>query len=79
MERQRTKQDAEYAVYKGEDLVAMGTAFECAVELGVQPATIQFYSRPVHHRRAKARKNPEKAVVAIRMERDDEEDGIDQG
>lgn len=46
----------EYAVYKGEELLAIGTAEECARSLGVQERTILFYTYPTYQRRLKKRK-----------------------
>lgn len=46
----------EYAVYKGEELLAIGTAEECAEVLGVQRDTILFYTYPTYQRRLKKRK-----------------------
>lgn len=46
----------EYAVYKGEELLAIGTADECAKELGVQTQTILFYTYPTYQGRLKKRK-----------------------
>lgn len=36
----------EYALYRGEDLVAMGTVSELSEELGVKPQTVLFYGTP---------------------------------
>lgn len=33
----------EYAVYKGDDLLCIGTVDECAQELKVKPETVLFY------------------------------------
>lgn len=46
----------EYAVYKGDELLAIGTAEECARALGVQERTILFYTYPTYQRRLKKRK-----------------------
>lgn len=43
----------EYAVYKGDTLLAMGTAKECAAELKVQVKTIHFYRTPTYQNRSK--------------------------
>lgn len=57
----------EYAVYKGEELLVMGTINQCASFLKVQPRTIKFYTTPAYHRRVEKRKNPKNymAVVAL--------------
>lgn len=46
----------EYAVYKGEELLVVGTVEECAEALGVQQRTILFYTYPTYQRRLKKRK-----------------------
>lgn len=37
----------EYALYKGEELIAMGTKREIAEKLGVSPSTVGYYGTPV--------------------------------
>lgn len=44
----RTK---EYALYKGEELLATGTKREIAKQLGVSPSTVGYYGTPVYARR----------------------------
>ncbi|QPI66393.1 hypothetical protein IR194_07825 [Exiguobacterium sp. PBE] len=46
----------EYAVYKGDELLVIGTVDECAEKLGVQRNTILFYTYPTYQRRLKKRK-----------------------
>lgn len=41
----------EYALYKGEELLAMGTKSEIAEQLGVSASTIGYYRTPVYARR----------------------------
>lgn len=41
----------EYALYKGEELIAMGTKREIAEQLGVSPSTVGCYGTPVYARR----------------------------
>lgn len=45
----------EYALYKGEELLAMGTKREIAAQLGVSPSTIAYYGTPVYARRTTER------------------------
>ena len=52
---------AEYAVYKGEEIVAIGTIKELAKKLNVQEKTIKWYS---YANRQKRRKN---GTVAVRI------------
>ncbi|WP_408004816.1 hypothetical protein [Radiobacillus kanasensis] len=63
----------EYAVYKGEELLAMGTAKECAEKMGVQEAYIDWLTMPTAKRRLKNRKNPEKCTVGFRIDDDFEQ------
>lgn len=57
----------EFAVYKGEELLIIGTAEECAIELKVQPGYIQWLTTPTAKRRLAKRKNPNKCTVADRL------------
>lgn len=41
----------EYALYKGEELLAMGTKREIAEQLSVSPSTVGYYGTPVYARR----------------------------
>lgn len=53
-----------YAVYKGEDLLVIGTAEECAEHLGVKPEYIGWLTTPSGKARQANRKRPENATVA---------------
>lgn len=44
---------AEYAVYKKEDLLCVGTIEECAEQLGVKTKTVFFYGTPTYQNRVK--------------------------
>lgn len=44
-------QAKEYALYKGEELIATGTKREIAEKLGVSPSTVGYYGAPVYARR----------------------------
>lgn len=48
----------EYALYKGEVLLAIGTLEEIAAERGVKPRTIYNYSMPGHIARMEEQKAP---------------------
>lgn len=41
----------EYALYKGEDLLAIGTAQEIADEMNVKMETVLFYKKPAYKKR----------------------------
>ncbi|MCR8978714.1 hypothetical protein [Brevibacillus laterosporus] len=62
----------EFAIYKGEELLAMGTAEDCAKELGVTKEYIQWLTMPTAKRRLANRKNPEKCTVGIRLDDEDQ-------
>jgi len=67
------KELKEYAVYKGESLRCMGTAEECAAEMGVKLSTFRHYCTPTHHnrvhernvKRMAKRKKPTNSTIAI--------------
>lgn len=42
----------EYAMYKGDEFLVMGTVKECAEYLGVSPRTIYWYSNPSARKRS---------------------------
>lgn len=52
----------EYAIYKGDELLCMGTVAECAKELNVAESTILFYQYPSYQKRAKNALNRRIAV-----------------
>lgn len=57
----------EYAVYKGEQLIVMGTAAECAKKMNVKPDYIEWLTMPTAKRRLEKRKRPENCTTAIRV------------
>lgn len=61
----------EYAIYKGDDLIIIGTKQECADELDVKPDTINFYCTPTYHNRVKKRGSEATAVIGERIEIED--------
>ncbi|MDT0163858.1 hypothetical protein [Bacillus sp. AG4(2022)] len=61
----------EYAVYKGDELLVMGTAEECAKEMNVKPEYIVWLTMPTAKRRLAKRKNPGKCTTAVRLDEDD--------
>lgn len=42
-----------YELYKGYELLAVGTVAEIASRLGVKKGTVRFYKSPVYQRRVK--------------------------
>ena len=61
----------EYALYKGEELLCLGTAKEIAKELHILPETVKFYGTNTYQRRLEKRKNVRNARVLVEL--DDEE------
>jgi DNA-binding NarL/FixJ family response regulator len=55
----------EYALFKGEQMVAIGTVEEIAEERGVKPKTIQFYKSKVYQRRAKSEVNNRLQLIKL--------------
>lgn len=59
----------EYAVYKGEEIIAMGTRREIAEKLGVKITTVRFWSTPANRKRIANRKGGNsQGKLAIRIE-----------
>ncbi len=48
----------EYALYKGDDFIALGTMQEIANKLGVKLATLQYYRTPTFQKRTINAKKP---------------------
>ena len=61
--RGRPKDTNEYALYKGDNLLAIGTLDELAEFRGVSRNTIYYYSMPANKRQDRGNK-----VVAIKLE-----------
>lgn len=64
------KDEVEYAVYKGDELIAIGTGDEISKQLGITKNTVSSYATP--KRKARALKK-EGSTYAIRLDDDDEE------
>lgn len=62
------KPHREYAIYKGDEFIMIGTARECAERIGVKPDSIRFYSSPVYRRRMR-----ENGILALALDDEDEE------
>ncbi len=58
----------EYAVYRGDNLLVIGTAKECAAELNMKPESIRWLTTPTAKQRLAKRKHPERCVVVDRLE-----------
>lgn len=68
MPRQET---CEYAVYKGDEFLCLGTARECAAYLGVKISTIRYLLSPAYSKIIEKRQDSKGPLIAIKV--DDEE------
>ncbi|MEN2765749.1 hypothetical protein [Ornithinibacillus xuwenensis] len=57
----------EYAVYKGDEFLCLGTAIECADKLGVKADTIVYYTSPAYQRKL-AKRNAVNPIIVIKLE-----------
>lgn len=62
------KYTGDFAVYRGEEMVAMGTAEECAEQLGVSSAYIRWMTTPYGRKRTNSRKDPSRATTAVKLD-----------
>lgn len=67
MRKPRTNPD--YALYKGDKFIMIGTIKEIAKCLGVSERTVHFYSTPTYMKR-----NKDNHYIVIRIEDDEEGD-----
>lgn len=67
------KQQAEYSVYREDAFVHIGTAIECAAQLGIKLSSFQWCTTPTGKRRIENRKNREKCLYIDRLEDDGDE------
>lgn len=57
----------EYALYKGEDLLAMGTAEEIAREIGVKKSTVYYYASDAYKKKV-GETNFKNAKIAVSLD-----------
>lgn len=62
----------EYALYKGEEFIEIGTLQELAELRGVQLKTIKFYLTPMYQKKIAERKNARDYITLSKMEDDEE-------
>lgn len=58
---------SEYAVYRGEEFITIGTAKECADETGVSAKSIRWLSTPTAKKR-QANRKVKNGLVVLRLE-----------
>ena len=61
----------EYAVYKGDEFLAIGTAEELAEKLNVRPQTIRFWGTPSYQKKGTGERGRK---IAIPLEDDGDDD-----
>ena len=54
----------QYAMYKGDDCIAIGTIEELAKKLNIKVKTIKFYLTPTYKKRVKGSKNRRELIEA---------------
>jgi len=52
-----------YAMYKGDELLAMGTIKEIATEMGITVETVRYMTSPAHRKRCKGHNHREVFLV----------------
>ncbi|MFC8563091.1 MULTISPECIES: hypothetical protein [Peribacillus] len=65
MPRQET---CEYAVYKGDEFICLGTVRECATYLGVKISTIRYLLSPAYSKRIEKRLEANSPLIAIKVD-----------
>lgn len=49
------KPKTEYALYKGDDMLGIGTIKELAAELGIKESTVRYYMTPTYKKRSRSK------------------------
>lgn len=57
-----------YALYKGEEMLSMGTIFQIAEELNTNISTIRYYGTNTYKRRLAKRKKSNNSRILIEVE-----------
>lgn len=70
--RKKRIKEPDYAIYKGDDLIVIGSAKECAEEMNVTIEHIKWMTTPAGQKRIASRRNPENATAAVRLDDDEE-------
>ena len=61
----------DFAVYRGDTLLVMGTDVECAKYMGIKIKSLRCYATPTGKRRADKRIKQDKCVTVDRLEDDE--------
>lgn len=59
----------DFAIYRGDEFLFMGTKYECAAFLGMTPKMVVWYSSPAVYKRQSRLQN---GLIIIRLERENE-------
>jgi hypothetical protein len=62
------QEKSEYAVYKGDEFICLGTARECATYLDVKISTIRYLSSPAYSKRIEERQESKNPLIAIKVD-----------
>ena len=57
----------EYALYKGDEFICLGTAKEIAEKVNITPKTVQWMSTPAYKKRILSRSTYENAKIVIKL------------
>ncbi|MCJ0932571.1 hypothetical protein MST22_15595 [Virgibacillus halodenitrificans] len=55
----------EWAVYKGDKFLFIGSTNECAARLGVKNETVRYYSTPTYWRKLEKRNNWDNSLIVV--------------
>lgn len=66
------RKSKEIALYKGDELIFIGTIQECAAQRNVQPETIRYYLTDAYARKLAKRKRSRRPLTAIVLNDDDD-------
>lgn len=58
----------EYAIYKGEEILGIGTISELAKMRGVLPGTIRYYTMPAYQKKVEKRKKARNYITVIKLD-----------
>lgn len=66
----------DYALYKGEEIMCIGTIDEIAKAQGIDRQTVKFYKTPGYLKRVEKRKTSNSSMLLIEIVEDEEEGEI---
>lgn len=72
MKRGPYKKKIDYAVYRGDEFLFIGTSDECVKRLGCSLSTFRWYASPVAKKRIDSRKGSKSQIVVVRLDDDEE-------